>query len=231
MTSSEANDLQLLERWRAGDAGAGNQLVRRHFSRVFRFFRSKLDRGAEDLAQQTFLAVVEGRDRIRDGASFKGYVFGIARRQLLLVLRKRYRRPDPIDLDEMSMSVFVDDSDPSPSHLVAQRQEQRLLIAALRTLPIDYQIALELHYWEEMGIADIAAVLDASPGTIKSRLSRGRSALGRAVERMASQRGLVKLAGGELGNLLSTLGTQLGRGGATSAGARREGGDSTSNSG
>jgi RNA polymerase sigma-70 factor (ECF subfamily) len=210
LTLENESDLDLLERWRAGDAAAGNVLVRRHFSRVYRFFKSKLDRGAEDLAQQTFLGVVEGRDRIRDGASFKGYVFGIARRQLMLVLRKRYRRPEPIDLDAMSMSILVNEDSPSPSQVVAQRHEQRLLVAALRTLPVDYQIALELHYWEEMGVADIAQVLDASPGTIKSRLSRGRSALQRAVERMASQRGLVKLAGGDLGDLISTLGVQLG---------------------
>lgn len=206
-------DMELLERWRAGDSVAGNQLVRRHFSRVYRFFKSKLDRGAEDLAQQTFLGVVEGRDRIRDGSSFKGYVFGIARRQLMLVLRKRYRRPEPIDLDAMSMSVLINQNSPSPSQVVAQRHEQRLLIAALRTLPVDYQIALELHYWEEMGVAEIGAVLECSPGTIKSRLSRGRTALQRAIERMASQRGLVKLAGaelGEMGVLISTLGSQLG---------------------
>ncbi len=207
--SQELEDIDLLAHWRRGDTEAGNRLLRRHFSRVYRFFRSKLDRGAEDLAQQTFLAVVEGRDRIRDGSSFKGYVFGIARRQLMLVLRKRYRRPEALDLDAVSMSVLIDDKDPSPSQFVAQRHEQRLLISALRTLPLDYQIALELHYWEEMGVADIAAVLDASPGTIKSRLSRGRSALARAVERMASQRGLVKLAGGDLGSLLSTLGNDL----------------------
>jgi RNA polymerase sigma-70 factor (ECF subfamily) len=150
-----SSDKELLERWRAGDARAGNQLVRRHFSRVCRFFRTKLEHGAEDLAQQTFLAVVEGKDRVRDGASFKAYIFGVARHLLIHAIRKRYKGPQAFDLGVLSMSVLADQNGPTPSEAVAQREEQRLLIAALRTLPIDYQISLELHYWEDMSVGEI----------------------------------------------------------------------------
>lgn len=203
------DDFELLGRWRAGDANAGNALVRRHFSRVYRFFRSKVDEGVDDLTQQTFLAVVEGKDRIREGSSFKAYAFGVARRQLMMSLRRRYRGTQRLNWTEMSVSEVAEEGPATPSQIVAQRYEQRLLLAALRQIPVDYQIALELHYWEDMSVREIASVVDASAGTIKSRLSRGRTLLQRRIDRLAGQRGLVRLAGGEVGDLVSTLGLAL----------------------
>ena len=47
----------------------------------------------------------------------------------------------------------------------------------LQALPVDFQIAIELHYWEEMSVTEIATVLEVAPGTVKSRLHRGRELL------------------------------------------------------
>ena len=90
------------------------------------------------------------------------------------------------------------------------RERAELVRQALEHLEPHYREVLFLVYIEGASVEQAARTLGLPQGTIKSRLSRGRTALGRAVERMASQRGLVKLAGGELGSLLSTLGTQLG---------------------
>jgi RNA polymerase sigma-70 factor (ECF subfamily) len=57
------------------------------------------------------------------------------------------------------------------------RQEQRLLLRALRQLPIDVQITLQLFYWENLSRAEIARVLDVEINTVKSRLQRGKEAL------------------------------------------------------
>ena len=84
-------DEDLLLRWSGGDARAGNALVARHFASVYRFVRAKLDEGVDNLVQQTFLGLVEGASRVRDATSFKAYLFGIARRQLLLFWRKQRR--------------------------------------------------------------------------------------------------------------------------------------------
>jgi RNA polymerase sigma-70 factor (ECF subfamily) len=65
----------------------------------------------------------------------------------------------------------------SPSGVVARREEERILLQALRRLPLDQQITLELYYWEELPVADIAEVLDVAVGTVKSRLGRAREAL------------------------------------------------------
>ena len=65
----------------------------------------------------------------------------------------------------------------SPTQVLAARQEQRLLLLALRRLPVDHQVALELHYWEGLTAAEIGAVLDLPLGTAKTRIRRGRALL------------------------------------------------------
>lgn len=185
---NEEQDFALLEQWRAGDDGAGNRLVRRHFGPVFRFFDSKVSKGADDLTQRTFLACVESRDRFRGDCSFRGYVLSIARNQLLMHFRKKGREARVIEFTHAS----VQDLDPSPSRVIANEEQQRLLLLALRRIPIDFQIAVELYYWEEMSIADIAAVLDVAPGTVKSRLGRAREKLAAAMRELSTDAALVQ---------------------------------------
>ncbi|MEM7151302.1 MAG: RNA polymerase sigma factor [Myxococcota bacterium] len=163
-------DLELLEAWRAGDNTAGSRLLRRHFRTLFRFFRSKVSHGAEDLVQQTMLACSESAHRFRGDSSFKTYLLAIARTQLLMHLRKYARKGKKVDQLETSIADVMG----SPSLAVAGKDEQKLVLTALRHIPIDLQIAVELHYWEEMRIDDIAVVIGVPPGTVKSRLSRAR---------------------------------------------------------
>ena len=59
----------------------------------------------------------------------------------------------------------------------AAAEVQRLVLEALRGLPLDHQIALELFYWEGMSVGELATVLGVPPGTVKSRLSRARENL------------------------------------------------------
>jgi RNA polymerase sigma-70 factor (ECF subfamily) len=169
------DDLELLVAWRQGDAEAGNQLVRRHFRTVHRFFRSKVPDAVDDLIQRTFLGCLEAVDRFEARSSFRNYLLGIARNQLLLFFRERAQTGRIFDPDEHSVHKFGGSQ--SPSVHLALREEQRLLLEGLRRLPLDLQIALELHYWERMPVADIAAVLQIPTGTVKSRLARARDVL------------------------------------------------------
>jgi RNA polymerase sigma-70 factor (ECF subfamily) len=69
----------------------------------------------------------------------------------------------------------------SPSAHVAAHEHQQRVTHALRTLPIDFQATLELYYWEDMDVAQIAFALGVEPGTVRSRLFRGRQQLARAL--------------------------------------------------
>jgi RNA polymerase sigma factor (sigma-70 family) len=175
-------DIALLRAWQAGDASAGDALVRKHFSSVYRFFRGKLPEAAEELAQRTFLGAVQALPRLDPEGGLRPYLFGIARRQLFMYLRTRARNPPPDAIGSRS----IEDFEPSPSRQWAGRQEQMLVWQALRKIPIDLQITLELHYWEDMTVAEIAQVLEVAPGTIKSRLHRARTRLAEIVQHLAA---------------------------------------------
>ncbi|MET7707160.1 sigma-70 family RNA polymerase sigma factor [Micromonospora sp. NPDC005413] len=91
------------------------------------------------------------------------------RRVAVNVARSRYRRRRVLDglLRRIGPPPAV--ADRSPEHLA--------LLAALRGLPEGQRHALALHYLVDLPIGEVAATLGVSPGTVKSRLSRGRQAL------------------------------------------------------
>ncbi len=186
---SPTPDWELLEAWRSGDSLAGNALVRRHFSSIYRFFRSKLDDHVEDLTQQVLLALVEGRERVREQSNFRAYLFGIARHKLLMHLRGRYRADKVFSPADHSIHELCA-SDVSVGEALAVRREQRLLVAALRSIPVDFQLVVELYYWEELSVATIAEIIEVAPGTVKSRLSRARAMLEAKLERLAKLHGV-----------------------------------------
>jgi RNA polymerase sigma factor (sigma-70 family) len=169
-------DAELLESWRAGDAAAGRALFERHIGLLSRFFRNKAGDETEELIQRTFLACVESRDRMRDGAAFRTYLLRVARSKLY----KHYASVRPqVELDAMSVSIA--DLQPSPSVVIAKRQHDRALLEALRQLPLELQLAIELHYWEGMSTAELAELLELPQGTVKTRLMRARERLREAL--------------------------------------------------
>jgi RNA polymerase sigma factor (sigma-70 family) len=176
------SDFELLEAWRAGDRQAGTRLFERHFAALFRFFRNKVGDDAEDLVQQTFLACVRARDRFRGDASFRTYLFTAARSKLLDHFSRHQRKQGAIDFGVTS----VIDLGVSMQRLMVQSEEQKLLLHALRRLPLDLQVALELHYFEGMAGPELAAVLDIPEGTVRSRLRRGRDMLRETLAELGS---------------------------------------------
>ena len=170
-------DADLLRAWQAGDRGAGSRLFERHVAAVTRFFRSKTDTEIDDLVQDTFLACVRSVDR--PIGSFRGFLYGIARHKLLDHIGRRVRTP----FDPGTHSAVAGGA--SPASALARRQEHQLLLRALRTLPLDFQITLELFYWEGLAGEDIARATGVSPHTVRSRLARARAALEEAVRELA----------------------------------------------
>ncbi len=165
-------DGELLAAWRAGDATAGNALIERYFDAIYRFFRSKLGEDIEDLVQSTFLSCAESQTAVADG-SFRPYLYAIARHRLTDHLRLRYRDAAHLDWEEVS----AHDLGTTPSGAVYRNQQEALLMEAMRRLPVDWQIALELAYWEGMSGPEIAHVLAVQENTVCSRLARARARL------------------------------------------------------
>jgi RNA polymerase sigma factor (sigma-70 family) len=169
----EPSDGELLEAWGRGDAAAGEQLFARYFESVVRFFQNKIDRDHDDLIQQTFLGCVESRAGFRGDGSFRAFLFGVAHNVLGKHLRRRYREPMALDFAHVSIAELGD----SPSLLVAADKQQQMMLHALRRIPVDHQVALELHYWEAMTAAEIGETVGVPVGTAKTRLRRAKQLL------------------------------------------------------
>jgi RNA polymerase sigma factor (sigma-70 family) len=200
MTDS-LDDHALLQAWRAGDRELGNQLFRRHIKSVSRFFRTKVPEAAEDLTQQTFLALAELDPARLASITFRAYLFGIARNQLLMYLRGKTRADKRFD----PLTWSAPDAGASPVRAIARHQQQQALATALQRLPVDYQVALELQYFESLPLSEIAEVLDRPLGTIKSLVSRGRELLREQLEALAPPAELLASLHSELDRWMRSL--------------------------
>ncbi len=186
---TEPTDLELLEQWRAGDADTGQALFERHFDSIYGFFETKCPAEADELVQATFLAVLRAKTQFRGDSSFRTYLFTIARNELYRVLRTRQRKGTQVDFALSSIAELVS----TPATRLARNQEHRQLLEALQRLPVEQQTLLELHYWEDMEIAELAQVFDAPAATIRTRLHRARKALRELVEHAAPRQALESL--------------------------------------
>ncbi len=166
------SDFDLVERWATGDGSAGDELTRRHYKSVFRFFEVRLPGQAEDLTQRTFLACVEALKKRSLHTSFRSYLFGIARNHVLMHLRRSATQSN-------ALASFGDDGQrpsrqTSLTAVFARTEEQQLLLAALVDLPPDLQISMQLYYWDNMSTAEIGEVFSIPPSTVTTRLARAR---------------------------------------------------------
>jgi RNA polymerase sigma-70 factor (ECF subfamily) len=168
--AAHENTERLIIRWRSGSREAGDQLLRRYVPVLAGYFGRRSGSNADELVQRTLIACIRGVERFEGRSTFRSFLLGIARNQLSMYQRAeafagRESVPLPTRPEE------------GPSQLAAVRQEHLILIGALRRIDRDFSTVLRKFYWEEQSIDEIAAELDIAPGTVKSRLSRGRAAL------------------------------------------------------
>ena len=171
-------DYDHLRAWQAGDERAGELLFRRHYKLVLRFFYNKVGACAHDLVQRTFLGCLEARERIRGDASFRGFLFGVARNVLFDHYRLARRDREHIDFG----SVSAEDLRPTPSSLVAQAREVEILLRALRQIPLEAQVILEMYHWEGMRAHEIGEVLGMPEPTVRTKIRRARLRLEQVIE-------------------------------------------------
>jgi RNA polymerase sigma-70 factor, ECF subfamily len=160
-------DAELLARWSRNDRVAGNALFQRHFAVVHRFFVNKVrdSIAAEDLVQLTFLRLAECAVNYRGRSSFRSFVFGVARN----VLREHFRDRERRGVESLE-DLSVVELGAGPSSVAVAREELRVLLEALRRVPLSKQMILELYYFEQASGAELAEFLGVSLNTARSRL-------------------------------------------------------------
>jgi RNA polymerase sigma factor (sigma-70 family) len=175
MNTGTTTEFELLTQWCEGSDRAGDLLLRRCFPVLYRFFINKVGDATDDLVQQTLIACVRHRDKMLDSGAFRMYLLKIARSRLYDHLRALRRREGHVDDDFEQVSVAAAGTSNTSRYGRAQAAVQ--VRDALRRLPVDLQLVVELHYWEDHSTAEIAALLELAQGTVKSRLRRAREAL------------------------------------------------------
>jgi len=174
MGAHEDNTATLLLRWRSGNREAGDRLLHRYVPELTGFF-GRRSRHADELVQRTLLACVQNVETFQGLSTFRTYLYGIAKNQYLMFRRaEAYAERTPVDV--------MTRPEEGPSQLVAVRQEQVLLVMALKQVEPHYSLVLRKFYWDELSIEEIAQELSIPIGTVKSRLSRGRTALRKQLE-------------------------------------------------
>lgn len=174
-----SKDAELFDAWCTGNQQAGAQLFDRHFPAVSRFFRNKVGEDFEDLVQQTFTACLEARDNFRRDSSFRTFLFAIANNVLRTYFRSRRR--SRLEFTEVSAHDIL----PGPSTIVAKVREQKLLLEALRRIPLEHQVILELFYWENLTAKAVGEIIGESEYTVRNRLRRGKELLRRHMSDIA----------------------------------------------
>ena len=174
-------DEKLLQKACRGDETAFVLLYERHRAPVFRFAYRLLGSLplAEDVAHDCFLGLVKHPDRFDTSraASLRTYLFAAARNLAF----KHFRQQDgQMALEDLSEAPLVDQGVTPLGRLLDEELsgEVRKAIAALPPLQRE---AVVLFEYEELTLAEIAVIVDADVGTVKSRLHRARERLRRTL--------------------------------------------------
>jgi len=177
-TPAETDD-ELLLRMRSGDEQAFSDLYRRRQAAIYRFalHMSGSAATAEDVIQEVFLALIRddcGYDPER--GTLAGYLFGIARKQ---VLRQLERRRTDVALDGDGDDAVLPQPAASADQLaiLTRREGIAALRRAVQTLPPRYREVVVLCDLEEVDYTEAAFVLSCPVGTVRSRLHRARALL------------------------------------------------------
>jgi RNA polymerase sigma-70 factor (ECF subfamily) len=180
----EASDVELMLRFKEGDAEAFDRLFARHMRPVINFaFRFVRDRGAaEELAQEVFLRVYEAAANYEVQAKFTTWLYKIATNVCLNEIRKPHIRAamknTGRDGDDVSLAHLDTCGIPaSPDRLLEQESIARALRRALEQVPEKQRIAFILSKYQELSYMQVAEIMKISEKAVKSLIHRAKETL------------------------------------------------------
>ena len=166
-----------------GDRAALDTLLREQYPRILTACRRLLGRhaDADDAAQNALVSIVRNIGSFDQRSSFSTWVWRIATNAALDEIRRRGRRDVPSsdrhDFDRPDQSAAT----------VSSLDDRQIVEAALLRLPLEFRTAVVLRDLADLDYDEIADVLDIPIGTVRSRISRGRSQLADLLRESSSQ--------------------------------------------
>lgn len=169
MTQAESRidvDLPLVERFRAGERAAFDELVRRHQQALWRMARRyvKNDADAADVVQQAFVRAFRGLARFRGASSVRTWLYRIAINLALNHVRD-HARERPADDDELAARSDATRAT-GPQRIIASEDQARLR-AAIESLPPKQRLVIELRVYDDLPFKEVAELADCTENAAK----------------------------------------------------------------
>jgi RNA polymerase sigma-70 factor, ECF subfamily len=188
------SDQQVVQRAREGSERAYRELIGRYqrpvFSLIYRLVRDR--ERAEDLAQDTFIKVLNNIDRYNPEYKFSSWIFKIAHNTSLDQLRRK--EPDVLSLDGSphartaaeteATTITPESGGETPEEFTLNRELGSEIDTALGTLRAEYRTAIVLCHVEGRPYDEIAEIMDVPLGTVKTYIHRGRKELMQRLEHL-----------------------------------------------
>ena len=170
LTNLGSDEQRLVLRAQAGDATAFDQLLRRHERELFRHVHRMVrdEETAYEVLQETYVAIFRSIRKLRDRAKFRAWCYGVATRVALKTLSKRAGRRDTAEI-----LMEPRDQRPLPDSLASAHEQLQELLDHVAVLSPKLRSVVLLHFFEGLTLREVAAALEISIGTAKSRLNAG----------------------------------------------------------
>ena len=178
--SSASSDDALLARYREGDGAAFEILYARHRQGLYRFLLGLSGKPelADEVFQETWLSLIRSASQPQGRATFRTWLFQIARNRLIDHWRKHgAHQPLHDSYDEQLHAVGDETND--PEQLLNLSRDSQRLESALQALPADQREVFLLRAHGDLDLAQIASLTDTPLETVKSRLRYAQQKLRR----------------------------------------------------
>ena len=184
---SADDDQRQLERVAKGDRQAIGILYQRHHKRVFHFVRRFVSNveAAEDLTNDVFIEVWQKAASYEGRSKVSSWLLGVARYKALSEVRKR--KPVHADSDQI-LDALEDDAD-DPEMVSQKRDKGAAIKRCMEKLSRDHRVILELIYYHEKSIDEVAEILDIPKNTVKTRTFHARKQLSAVMTAQGLDRG------------------------------------------
>jgi RNA polymerase sigma-70 factor (ECF subfamily) len=185
----ELGERFLVRRLRQGDRDACRELIGAHHGSVYGYLR-RLGADAplaEDLSQETYAKAWRSIESLREASSLRSWLLTIARNEYF-----QWRRNERAALVSLEAAPAAEADRPPADRQIAASERGDELRRAVGRLEPDLRETIALHYFQELSLREVGAVLGVPAGTVKSRLNRAlaclRSLLEKGVADHESQR-------------------------------------------
>ncbi|HZD91121.1 MAG TPA: sigma-70 family RNA polymerase sigma factor [Pseudolabrys sp.] len=181
-----ASDEVLIARIAGGDRLAMQVLFARHHVRVFRFIVRLVrnDATAEDLISEVFLEIWRNAGKFEGRSAVSTWMLSIARFKALSALRKRTED----ELDDETAAAIEDQAD-DPEVTVAKKDKGAALRDCLNALSAEHREVVDLVYYHEKSVEDVAKIVGIPEATVKTRMFYARKKLSELLKERGLDRG------------------------------------------